>query len=306
MSLSQRTVAERISISGVGLHSGQPVTLTLVPAPANSGVVFVRTDLPGRPEVPARPEFVVDTALATSLGRGAARVGTVEHLLAALVGMGIDNVRAELDGPEVPIMDGSSAPFCFLIRSVGTVSQSRPKNFLVIKRPVEVREGDKFARLVPAARFSVSCTIDFRHPLITDQTFRMDFSDRTFDREIAKARTFGFLRDVEKLKSIGLARGGSLDNAIVVDDFNILNPDGLRFPDEFVRHKILDAVGDLSLLGMPVVGHLEAYKSGHALNQKLVGAILADAEAYAVVAAGRELERWRLQVPAFGVAAEVA
>jgi len=306
MSLSQRTVAERISLTGVGLHSGQPVTLSLVPAAPGSGVVFVRTDLPGKPEIPARPEFVVDTSLATSVGRGNARVGTVEHLMAALVGMGIDNVRVEVDGPEIPIMDGSSAPFCFLIRSVGTVSQSKPKRFLIIKRPVEVRDGDKHARLVPAPRFSVSCTIDFRHPLITDQAFRMDFSDRTFDREIARARTFGFLRDVEKLKSMGLARGGSLDNAIVVDDFSILNPDGLRFPDEFVRHKILDAVGDLALLGMPVVGHLFAHKSGHALNQKLVAAVLSDPESHAVVSAGRDLERWRLQVPAFGAAAEVA
>jgi UDP-3-O-[3-hydroxymyristoyl] N-acetylglucosamine deacetylase len=306
MSVSQHTVAERISISGVGLHSGRPVTLQLLPAAADCGIVFVRTDLPGKPEIPARPEFVVDTALATSLGRGSARVGTVEHLLAALVGMGVDNVRLELDGPEVPIMDGSSAPFCLLIRNAGLVAQSKARRFLVMKRVVEVRDGEKVAQLSPAPRFSISATIDFRHPLITDQTFRMDFSDRTFDREIARARTFGFLRDVEKLKALGLARGGSLENAIVVDDFNILNPDGLRFPDEFVRHKILDAVGDLSLLGMPVVGHLMAHKSGHALNQKLVAAVLADPDAYAVVSAGRDLERWRLQVPSFGVAAEVA
>jgi UDP-3-O-[3-hydroxymyristoyl] N-acetylglucosamine deacetylase len=280
--------------------------VTLAPAPADHGVVFVRTDLPGRPEIPAKPEFVVDTSLATSLGKDGARVGTVEHLLSALTGMGVDNVCVEINGPEVPIVDGSAAPFCFLIRNAGLVSQRKLKRFMVIKRTVEVRDGDKVARLVPSNRFSVSCTIDFQHPLISNQSYRMDFSGREFDREISRARTFGFLRDVEKLKTMGLARGGSLENAIVVDDFSILNPDGLRFPDEFVRHKILDAVGDLSLLGMPVVGHMHAYKSGHALNQKLVSTVLADQSSYSVVTAGKELERSHLEVPAFGITAEVA
>lgn len=306
MSHHQRTLAKRASLSGVGLHSGAPVELTLAPAPVDHGIVFVRTDLPGRPEIPARPEFVVDTQLATTLGRGAARVATVEHLLAALVGMGIDNVRVELDGPEVPIVDGSSAPFCFVIREAGVATQRKAKRFLVIQSPVEVRDGEKFARFTPATKFSISCTIDFKHPLIGDQTFKVDFTDRTFDREIARARTFGFLKDVEKLKKLGLARGGSLDNAIVVDEFNILNPEGLRFSDEFVRHKILDAVGDLSLLGMPVVGHLVAHKSGHALNQKLVAAILADASAYAIVTAeAEEVARSRFQFPTFGLAQAV-
>jgi UDP-3-O-[3-hydroxymyristoyl] N-acetylglucosamine deacetylase len=306
MSLSQRTLAERISVTGIGLHSGCPVTLTLAPAPADHGVVFVRVDLPQRPEIPAKPEFVVDTSLATSLGKDGVRVGTVEHLLAALTGMGVDNVRVELDGPEVPIMDGSSAPFCYLVRTAGLVNQRKLKRFMVIQRPIEVRDGDKHAKLLPSPRFSISATIDFQHPLIHDQSYRMDFSDRTFDREISRARTFGFLRDVERLKALGLARGGSLDNAIVVDDFNILNPDGLRFPDEFVRHKILDAVGDLALLGMPVVGQLVAFKSGHALNQKLVAATLADPTAYSVVVAGKDFERRRLVVPSFGITAEVA
>ncbi len=306
MSLNQRTIAARTSVTGVGLHSGEPVTLTLVPAPVDSGVVFVRTDLAKTVEIPAKSSFVVDTSLATSIGKDGVRVGTVEHVLAALSGMGVDNIRVEVSGPEVPIMDGSSAPFCYLIRSAGLVNQRKLKRFMVIQRPVEVRDGDKLARLAPAGRFSISCTIDFQHPLIHDQAYRMDFSDRTFDREISKARTFGFLRDVEKLKSIGLARGGSLENAIVVDEFNILNPDGLRFPDEFVRHKILDAVGDLALLGMPVVGHLVASKSGHALNQKLVRAVLADPSCFSIVAAGKELERHRLTVPSFEVAAEVA
>jgi UDP-3-O-[3-hydroxymyristoyl] N-acetylglucosamine deacetylase len=299
MGLGQRTLAERITMSGVGLHSGKPVQMSLVPAPVDHGVVFVRTDLPGRPELPAKPELVVDTSLATTLGRDGIRVGTVEHLMSALVGMGVDNVRVELDGPEVPILDGSAAPFCFLIRTAGVFEQRKLKRFMVIKKPVEVRDGDKLARLIPASRFSISCTIDFKHPLISNQSYRMDFTDRTFDREISRARTFGFVRDVEKLKAMGLAKGGSLENAIVVDEFSIQNPEGLRFPDEFVRHKILDAVGDLALLGMPVLGHLMAHKSGHALNQKLVAAVLADPSAYRIVSAGKELEQGRLQAPMF-------
>lgn len=305
----QTTLREQVAISGIGVHSGQPVTLTLNPGDDDTGIIFQRINADGalEREIRADVRAVTATEFATVLGDAKGPLcSTAEHLLAALRGLYVDNVIVEIDGPEVPIMDGSSAPFCFLIRSVGTVSQSKAKRFLVMKRTVEVRDGDKHARLSPAPRFSISATIDFRHPLITDQSFRMEFADRNFDREIARARTFGFLRDVEKLKSMGLARGGSLENAIVVDDFNILNPDGLRFPDEFVRHKILDCVGDLSLLGMPVVGHLTAYKSGHALNQKLVAAVLADAESYAVITAGRELERHRLQVPAFGIAAEVA
>lgn len=305
--LRQRTIAAEVRSSGVGLHSGAPVTLTLKPAPENHGITFRRTDVVGSPEIPARAEFVADTSLATTLGRDGVRVGTVEHLCAALSGLGIDNLKVELDGPEVPIMDGSAAPFVYLLRTAGIAVQRRMKHFLVVRRKVTVRHGDKEASLAPAPQFSVSCTVDFKHPLISDQSYKLSFSDRSFHREIARARTFGFLRDVEALKRAGLARGGSIENAIVVDDFSILNPDGLRFPDEFVRHKILDAVGDLFLFGMPVIGHLCAHKSGHALNHKLVSQVLADASSHEVITATpKEIERLALKLPAFAPITEAA
>ncbi len=282
-SYNQRTLKEPISCEGVGLHSGAPVKLSLIPAPVNHGIVFVRTDTPRPVSIPALSDYVVDTSLATTLGRDGVKVGTVEHLLAALSGLGIDNLRIELDGPEIPIMDGSAAPFAMLVKTAGVRVQSEPKSFIVIKKPVTVQDGDKEASFLPASRFRVDCTIDFKHPLISDQVASFEFSDRAFSREIARARTFGFLRDVEMLKKMGLARGGSLDNAIVVDEFSILNPDGLRFPDEFARHKLLDAVGDVSLFGRPVVGHLKVMKSGHALNHKLVQKVLSDAANYEIV-----------------------
>ncbi len=286
-SYNQRTLQKAVSCEGVGLHSGEKVKIRLTPAPADSGVIFVRVDLPGRPEVPARVSEVVDTAFATTLGRGEGRVGTVEHLLAALYGMGIDNARIEVSGPEVPILDGSAAPWLDALKSAGVREQDAAKRFLVMRKSVTAQDGDKFARLAPSKNFKVDCTIDFRHPLISDQSYSLEFSDQTFARDIAQARTFGFLRDVEKLKRAGLARGGSLDNAIVVDDFSIVNPGGLRFPDEFVRHKLLDALGDMSLLGFPVVGHLSVFKSGHALNRRLMAKVLADPTAYEVVRARR-------------------
>ncbi len=286
-SYNQRTLKEPISCEGIGLHSGAPVKLNLIPAPVNSGIVFVRTDLDRPVSIPALSEFVVDTSLATTLGRDGVRVGTVEHLLAALAGLGIDNLRIELNGPEIPIMDGSAAPFALLVKTAGIRVQSEPKSFLVIKRPVVIQDGDKEAAFLPASRFRVDCTIDFKHPLISDQVASFEFSDRAFQREIARARTFGFLRDVQMLQKMGLARGGSLENAIVVDEFSILNPDGLRFPDEFARHKLLDAVGDVSLFGRPVVGHLKVVKSGHAMNHKLVQKVLSDAANYEIVHARR-------------------
>jgi len=245
--------------------------------------VLIRTDVSPRVEIPALAEYVVDTTLNTSLGRDKVRIGTVEHLLAALAGCGIDNARVEVEGPEIPILDGSSAPFVALVHEAGIYEQRATRRFLLIRRPIMVSDGDKMARLSPARRFSVDYTIDFRHPLISDQQCKIEVSERSFQREIARARTFGFKRDVERLHRAGLARGGSLDNAVVVDDFNILNPDGLRFPDEFVRHKILDALGDLSLLGMPIIGRLSAVKSGHALNHQLVRKVLAEADACEVV-----------------------
>ncbi len=282
-SFNQRTLKRPVACEGVGLHSGSTVKLRLLPAPEDHGIVFVRTDLPGKPSLPARAEFVVDTALATTLGQGPVRVATVEHLLSALAGLGIDNARIEVDAPEVPIMDGSAAPFAALVAEAGVRVQDAPKSMLVIRRPVTVKDGDKRAAIVPAKRFKIDCTIDFQHPLVAGQHFELEFDDHTFAKEVARARTFGFLKDVEKLRSLGLARGGSLSNAIVVDEFSILNPEGLRYPDEFVRHKLLDTLGDISLLGCPVLGHLTVFKSGHALNHALVKKVLADPANYEVV-----------------------
>ncbi len=276
----QRSFKQRASLSGIGLHSGAKVRLTLAPAPPDSGIVFVRD---GK-EIPALAEFVVDTTMNTSVGRDGLRVGTVEHLLAALAGCGIDNARLEVEGPEIPIVDGSSEPFVALIREAGIHEQRHSRRFLLIRKAVTVTDGDKLARLSPArGKFSIDYTIDFRHPLISDQSFRVEMTERSFQKDIARARTFGFKRDVERLHKVGLARGGSLANAVVVDDFNILNPEGLRYPDEFVRHKILDALGDLSLIGMPVIGQMTAVKSGHALNHSLVRRVLAEADACEVV-----------------------
>jgi UDP-3-O-[3-hydroxymyristoyl] N-acetylglucosamine deacetylase len=294
----QRTLKDSIRTSGIGLHSGEKVYMTLRPAPVNSGIVFRRLDLPEPVDVPADALGVTETTLGTTLERNSARVGTVEHLMSALAGLGIDNAYVDLTAAEVPIMDGSAAPFAYLIRTAGIRVQDAPKSFVVIRKPVTVVDGEKEATLQPARCFKVSCTIDFKHPLISDQTFELDFSDRSFSREIARARTFGFLRDVEMLKRMGLAKGGSLDNAIVVDEFSILNPDGLRFPDEFVRHKILDAIGDVALFGHPVIGHLKVHKSGHALNHKLVERTLADPQSYVVVRAQkRDVERLDLRLP---------
>ena len=276
----QRTFRQRASLEGIGLHSGAKVRLTLAPAPADSGVVLARDGV----EIPALSEFVVDTTMNTSLGRGGLRIGTVEHLLAALAGCGIDNACIEVEGPEVPIADGSAEAFVSLVREAGIHEQRASRRYLLVRRTVSVAEGDKLARLSPArGRFAINYTIDFNHPLISDQNYRLEVNEKSFQKEIARARTFGFKRDVERLLGAGLARGGSLDNAVVVDDFNILNPEGLRYPDEFVRHKILDAMGDLSLFGMPVIGQLTAVKSGHSLNQQLVRKVLAERDACEVV-----------------------
>lgn len=300
----QRTLQGPVSCEGVGLHSGETVRLHLRPAPVDHGIVFVRTDLPRPVSIPALSAYVVDTALATTLGRDGVKVGTVEHLLAALAGMGIDNVRVELDGPEVPIMDGSAAPFAEMVIEAGIREQGEAKTFLVIRKTVNVTEQGKEASLAPARSFRVDCEIDFQHPLIHDQSVGVEVNDRGFAKELCRARTFGFLRDVERLKRAGLARGGSLENAIVVDEYSILNPEGLRFPDEFVRHKALDAVGDLSLLGKPVIGHLKVVKSGHALNHKLVQKLLADETAYELVRARSREDVFDLRLPELGGALE--
>ncbi len=298
---NQRTVAKRVSCTGVGLHSGKPATLTLAPAPADAGVTFVRMDL--GVEIPARSAHVVDTTLSTSLAVGSARVSTVEHVMAALHGMGIDDCRVEVDGPEVPILDGSAAPFTCLVQEAGVKVLSAGKRYLVIDQPVEVRDGDKLARLEPSETFGVEFTADFGHPLITNQSFKVTLGDRAFEREVARARTFCFRRDIERMQAMGLARGGSLENAIVVDEFSILNPEGLRFPDEFARHKVLDAIGDLALLGLPVVGALVAVKSGHAMNQALVRKVLADRASHRVVRISAEADApaLRAKVPALSM-----
>ena len=278
---NQRTVAKRVTCTGVGLHSGKPAALTLAPAAPDAGITFVRMDL--GVEIPARSDRVVDTTLSTSIASGTARIATVEHVLAALLGMGIDNCRVEVDGPEIPILDGSAAPFVCLVQEAGVQVQRTGKRYLVVERPVEIRDGEKLARLEPADAFSVEFRADFGHPLITNQAFKAVLSDRVFERELARARTFCFLRDIERMQAAGLAKGGSLENAIVVDEFSILNPEGLRFADEFARHKALDAVGDLALFGLPVVGAFVADRSGHALNQALVRKVLADPTSHRVV-----------------------
>jgi UDP-3-O-[3-hydroxymyristoyl] N-acetylglucosamine deacetylase len=285
---NQRTVAKRVSCTGIGLHSGKPATLTLAPAAVDAGVSFVRMDL--GVEIPARNEYVADTTLSTNLALGSARVHTVEHVMAALHGMGIDNCRVEVDGPEIPILDGSAAPFVCLLREAGVQVQRAGRRYLVVEQPVEIRDGDRLARLDPAGSFCIEFTADFGHPLITNQAFRVTITDRAFEREVARARTFCFRRDIERMQAAGLAQGGSLENAIVVDEFSILNPDGLRFPDEFARHKVLDAVGDLALFGLPVLGLLTAVKSGHALNQALVKKVLADPASHRVVRISAEAE----------------
>ncbi|MCL2011990.1 MAG: UDP-3-O-acyl-N-acetylglucosamine deacetylase [Cystobacterineae bacterium] len=276
----QLTLRRSAFCAGIGLHSGKPVQLVILPAPVDSGIVFVREDLPNKPVIPALSEKVLDTSLATTLGHEGAHIGTVEHLMAALRSLGIDNARIEVNGPELPILDGSAAPFVSILQEAGLREQEVPKTYMVIKKTITVRSGDKFASLAPASEFWVDCTVDFQHPLIMNQTFGMRITPESFMEELARARTFCFLQDVEQLKQVGLAQGGSLENAIVVDKFSILNPEGLRFPDEFVRHKFLDVLGDLALLGKPLLAHMTAYKTGHTLNQQLVQAVLSDANAF--------------------------
>ncbi|MEQ8978460.1 MAG: UDP-3-O-acyl-N-acetylglucosamine deacetylase [Deltaproteobacteria bacterium] len=300
--LYQRTVRSTVRGEGVGLHSGELATFRILPAAPDTGLVFVRSDLHPPVEIPATTDHVVHTVLATSLGKDGVSVQTVEHLIAALSGLGIDNARVEVDGPEIPILDGSAARFVDLIREAGgTVAQRKPKRFLVVTKTVMVGDGDKFARLEPAACFSLRATIDFDHPIVNRQTYELAMSDTAFLRELAPARTFGFAKDVEKMHAAGLARGGSLDNAVVVDDYSVQNPEGLRFPDEFVRHTMLDAVGDLALLGLPIIGRYVAYKGGHALNTQLVAALREQPRAYEIheFRARREVARAQLELPVF-------
>lgn len=281
--LLQRTIRNEISCTGIGLHSGQKIKLVLKPAPEDSGITFYRSDAPGSPGIKACLENVVHTQLATTLGKDGLVIGTVEHLMAALAGLGIDNVDVEVSGQEMPVMDGSAGPFVYLLKTVGVKVQNKFKKFCVITRPLSVMDGDKFVSVAPAREFSVDYSISFDHPIIRNQNLKFKFSDVAFEKELSRARTFGFLHEYEYLKKNGFARGGSLSNAVVIDQFRILNQDGLRYDDEFVRHKVLDFIGDISLLGAPIIGRFQASKSGHTLNHNLMTELKATTEAWKMV-----------------------
>lgn len=278
----QRTLKNVIRATGVGLHTGEKVYLTLRPAATDTGIVFRRVDLDPAVEIPARAENVGDTRLSSTLVRQGVRVSTVEHLLSAFAGLGIDNAYVDVSAPEVPIMDGSAGPFVFLLQSAGVEEQNVAKRFIRIKRKIEVEEGDKRASFEPFDGFKVTFAIDFDHPAFSQQAqfASVDFSSTSFVREVSRARTFGFLRDIEMLRQRELALGGSMDNAIVVDDYRVLNEDGLRYEDEFVKHKVLDAIGDLYLLGHSLIGAFVGYKSGHALNNRLLHELLRQEDAW--------------------------
>lgn len=280
MDMYQRTVGDTIGFSGIGLHTGLPVSVRILPSGEGTGISFVRRDIPGSPVIKAKYKNVVSTSFATTLGVDGVTVSTVEHLLAALYGMGVDNALIEVDGPEVPIMDGSAVPFVEMIEKVGLSRLDSPRRYIVIRRPLKVSENEKYIYLMPPGDadgedlLSIDYTIDFAHSYLNRQSFTFSLSPGAFKREIVGARTFGFLKDVEMLKKNGLALGGSLKNAVVIGDDDILNEEGLRYTDEFVRHKVLDLIGDLALLGMPLIGRIKAYRSGHALNQSLVTKVL--------------------------------
>ncbi|PIT20562.1 UDP-3-O-[3-hydroxymyristoyl] N-acetylglucosamine deacetylase [Snodgrassella alvi] len=281
----QRTLAKSISVTGVGLHSGERVRLRLHPAASDSGIRFRRIDLAGEQGriVRLTPELINDTRLSsTVVTTDGIRIGTIEHIMSAFAAYGIDNILVELNAPEIPIMDGSSLPFIYLLQDAGVIDQPAEKRFLRIKQPVMLTEGDKWVRFTPYEGFQVTLTIAFDHPVFnrSNQTFQIDFAGQSYVDEISRARTFGFMQEVELMRSHNLGLGGNLSNAIVIDDMDVLNPEGLRYPDEFVRHKILDAIGDLYILGHPVIGAFEGYKSGHAINNALLRKLLAQPEKY--------------------------
>ncbi|HDR9209825.1 TPA: UDP-3-O-acyl-N-acetylglucosamine deacetylase [Burkholderia vietnamiensis] len=283
--LKQRTIKSIVKTVGIGLHSGRKVELTLRPAAPGTGIVFSRVDLPTPVDIPASAMSIGDTRLASVLQKDGARVSTVEHLMSACAGLGIDNLYVDVTAEEIPIMDGSAASFVFLIQSAGIEEQNAPKRFIKVTKSVEIRDGDKFARLDPFFGFKLKFTIDFRHPAVdkTGQELEVDFANTSYVREIARARTFGFAHEVEMMRELGLARGGSMDNAIVLDEYRILNNDGLRYDDEFVKHKMLDAIGDLYVVGHPLLASYTAYKSGHGLNNALLRELLAHEDAYEIV-----------------------
>ncbi len=288
--IKQRTLKNSIKATGIGLHSGKKVYLTLNPAPVNTGIIFRREDLSSNAEIPAKAEYVGDTTLSTTLIKEGTRIETVEHLLSAMAGLGIDNAYVNLSEPELPIMDGSAGPFVFLIQSAGILEQNAAKRFIRVKRSVQVNDGDKWVRFDPYEGFKVDFSIEFQHPAISNSTqyAEMDFSTTSFVREVSRARTFGFMHQLEQLRAKNLALGGSLDNAIVMDEYRVLNRNGLRYDDEFVKHKILDAIGDLYLLGCGLIGKFSAHKAGHALNNQLLRTLLADQSAWEEVSIGEE------------------
>jgi UDP-3-O-[3-hydroxymyristoyl] N-acetylglucosamine deacetylase len=280
--VKQRTLKTTVQATGVGLHTGEKVYLTLRPAAIDSGIVFRRVDLPHPTDIRAEAHAVHDTRLSTCLEAHGARVATVEHLMSALAGLGIDNAIVELTSPELPIMDGSAGTFIFLLQSAGIVEQAAAKKFIRVKKAVEVKDGDKWVRFEPYNGYKLNFTINFSHPVFanTKQNVTVDLGTQSYIKEVSRARTFGFMQEVEYMRSQGLALGGNLDNAIVMDEYRVINPDGLRFEDEFVKHKVLDAIGDLYLLGYPLIGAFSGYKSGHALNNALCRALLADETAW--------------------------
>lgn len=290
--VKQRTLKSTIQATGVGLHTGEKVQLTLKPAPVNHGIVFRRVDLVPPVEIRADAHAVHDTRLSTCLESGGARVSTVEHLMSALAGLGVDNAVVELTSAEVPIMDGSAGTFIFLLQSAGLIEQAALKKFVRILKPVEVRDGDKWVRFEPYNGYRLTFTIAFAHPVFsaTRQHTTVDLGEHSYIREVSRSRTFGFMHEVEYLRSQGLALGGNLDNAIVMDEYRVINPDGLRSDDEFVKHKVLDAIGDLYLIGHPIIGAFSGYKSGHALNNALLRAVWADRTAWEFVTFEREEE----------------
>jgi UDP-3-O-[3-hydroxymyristoyl] N-acetylglucosamine deacetylase len=282
--IKQRTIQKSVQTSGVGLHNGEKVTMTLKPAEADQGIVFRRVDQKKSNEIKVSPDAVQDTKMCSAIGQDTSRVATVEHLMSALSATGIDNIIIELNGPEVPIMDGSSIPFIYLLQTAKLKELDAAKKFVLINDVIEVKDKDKWARFEPYDGFKIDFTIDFPHPVFDTSTNKvaLDFYDESYITEISRARTFGFMQEVEYLRSNGLARGGSLDNAIVLDEYKIINTDGLRYNDEFVRHKILDAVGDLYMLGYSIIGNFKAYKSGHELNNKLLLALLSNKKCWSL------------------------
>lgn len=282
--MKQRTIRQRVELTGIGLHKGVPVTLVLEPLEANSGIVFYRSDL--GVSIPLMPESIIDTTMATVIGKGEAKVSTIEHLMSAIYAYGIDNLKISINNEEIPIMDGSSIAHCLLLDEAGIVEFDEPRKLIEIKKPIEVRDGEKFVRLEPSQKTIFDFSIDFKHPAIKEQHYTFTFSKPAYVDEIAKARTFGFLQEVNHLRSIGLAKGGNLNNCIVLDEAGIMNKEGLRYPEEFVRHKILDAIGDMAILGIPLLGSYISFAGSHKLNSLLTQKLLQEEGAYEVVAAG--------------------